>query len=166
MTNKINILQTLEAEKDKLFQYANYRLNNIKDVEDVLQNLYVKILTNKHIFTNISNLRAYFYRMVSNDCNDILRESIKMNTMSIDSLTNTDIESLQPENFDEEFIIINRLLNMLPIEQSETIRYRLHCDLAFQEIADIMEVPLSTAKARYRYGIEKIKTNLKKENLL
>ena len=29
-----------------------------------------------------------------------------------------------------------------------------------------MEVPLPTAKARFRYGIEKIKTNLKKQNLL
>ena len=60
----------------------------------------------------------------------------------------------------------DRLLNLLPEEQSETIRLRLHSGLQYQEIAEIMDVGLSTAKARFRYGIEKIRDRLKKEKLL
>lgn len=166
MANNPNILETLEAEKEKLFQYASYRLPDIRDVEDVVQNLYLKALSDNNLLNNISNLKAYFYRMLSNECNDILREKSKINSVSADSIVNIDFESMQSENFDEEFVLINQLLDMLPIEQSEIIRYRLHSNLSFQEIADIMEVPLPTAKARFRYGIEKIKTNLKKQNLL
>lgn len=166
MTKNIeHILPILEAEKEKLFQYASYRLSDLRDVEDVLQNLYVKVLSNQKQFKDVTNLRAYFYKMVSNECNTVLRENSKANTLSIDS-SHFDIISLQPENFDEEFVIINRLLGLLPFEQSETIRYRLHSNLSFQEIAEIMDVPIPTAKARFRYGIEKIRANLKKENLL
>lgn len=81
-------------------------------------------------------------------------------------MASIDIETIQSENFDEEFKIINSLLNSLPPEQSDAIRLRHHSNLSFQEIADIMNVPLSTAKARYRYAIEKIRNNLKKKNIL
>lgn len=81
-------------------------------------------------------------------------------------MSSFDICDLQPENFEDEFRMINRLLSILPMEQSEVIRLRHHSNLSFQEIADIMDVPLPTVKARYRYGIDKIRINLKKYNLL
>ncbi|MDE6198166.1 MAG: hypothetical protein K2F91_09920, partial [Muribaculaceae bacterium] len=63
------IFEILEAEKENLFQYASYRLHNISDVEDVLQNLYVKILENPRQFMGVANKRAYIYRTICNECN-------------------------------------------------------------------------------------------------
>lgn len=160
------IFEILDAEKERLFQYASYRLRNIKDVEDALQNIYVRALSDPGRFGRIENKKAYLYRMLCNECTNLLREDTKTASVDIDSFAALELESLQPENFEEEFVMINRLLGMLPAEQSETIRLKLHSNLSFQEIADVMEVPLPTAKARYRYGIEKIRNGLKKENLL
>lgn len=160
------IFEILDAEKERLFQYASYRLRNIRDVEDALQNIYVRALSAPGRFGRIENKKAYLYRMLCNECTNLLREDTKTASVDIDSFAALELESLQPENFEEEFVMINRLLGMLPAEQSETIRLKLHSNLSFQEIADVMEVPLPTAKARYRYGIEKIRNGLKKENLL
>lgn len=160
------IFELLNAEKDRLFQYASYRLHNISDVEDVLQNLYVKVLENPKRFSNITNKRAYLYRIVSNECAELLRTNTSLDSLDNDNLNPIDIANIQPENFEEEFKMVNRLLELLPEEQSETIRLRHHSGLSFQEISDIMEVPLPTAKARYRYGIEKIRNTLTKLNLL
>lgn len=160
------IFEILDAEKERLFQYASYRLRNIRDVEDALQNIYVRALSDPGRFGRIENKKAYLYRMLSNECTSLLREDTKTASVDIESFAALELESLQPENFEEEFVMINRLLGMLPAEQSETIRLKLHSNLSFQEIADVMEVPLPTAKARYRYGIEKIRNGLKKENLL
>lgn len=159
------IFELLETEKDRLFQYASYRLHNICDVEDTLQNLYVKVIENPARFKSIANKRAYIYRILCNECAELHRNKINMDSLK-DCDNPLDIKSLQPENFEEEFKMINRLLDTLPPEQSEAIRLRHHSDLSFQEIADIMEVPLPTAKARYRYGIEKIRNTLTKLNLL
>jgi RNA polymerase sigma factor, sigma-70 family len=160
------IFEILDAEKEKLFQYASYRLLNIKDVEDVLQNMYVKILDNPQRFLNVGNKRSYLYRTVSNECTDLIRANARIKPLSDEAFATLDRESLQPDNFEEEFMMINRLLTILPMEQSEVIRLRHHSNLSFQEIADIMEVPLPTAKARYRYGIEKIRKSLKSLKLL
>lgn len=160
------IFDILETEKERLFQYASYRLQNIKDVEDVLQNLYVKILETQDRFKNVENKRAYLYRIICNECTNIIRSKSNVNLYDKDDIALIDIEDLQSESFEEEFKMVNRLLNILPSEQSETIRLRHHSNLSFQEIADIMEIPLPTAKARYRYGIEKIRNSLKNLNLL
>lgn len=160
------IFEILDAEKEKLFQYASYRLLNIKDVEDVLQNMYLKILDKPQRFLNAGNIRSYLYRTVSNGCTDLIRASAKTEPLSDEAFATLDRESLQPENFEEEFTMINRLLSILPMEQSEVIRLRHHSNLSFKEIADIMEIPLPTAKARYRYGIEKIRKSLKSLKLL
>lgn len=164
--NRQQIFELFIAEKDNLFQYASYRLHDIKDVEDVLQNLYEKILSNPERFRNVENKRAYIYRILYNECTNLLRYSAKMDLRSPELFASLDKETLQPENFEEEFMMVNRLLNLLPPEQSEVIRLRHHSNLSFQEIADIMEIPLPTAKGRYRYGIEKIREKLKKLNLL
>lgn len=160
------IFEILEAEKEKLFQYASYRLHDIRDVEDVLQNLYVKILENPDQFSDIANKRAYVYRIICNECTDVIRTRASVKPLNKDHMSSFDICDLQPENFEDEFRMINRLLSILPMEQSEVIRLRHHSNLSFQEIADIMDVPLPTVKARYRYGIDKIRINLKKYNLL
>ena len=160
------ILEILNAEKERLFQYASYRLHDIRDVEDVLQNMYVKILDNPQRFNKIENKRAYLYRTLSNECADYLRSNVKTEFIDDELFDEYDFKTLHTENFEEEFIMINRLLAILPQEQSDTIRFRHHSNLSFREIADIMEVPLPTAKARYRYGIEKIRNGLKKMNLL
>lgn len=161
-----HILEILNAEKERLFQYASYRLHDIRDVEDVLQDIYIKILENPQRFNKINNKRAYLYRTLSNECTDHLRSNIKTVFIDDEPLDEYNFETLHTENFEEEFTMINRLLAILPQEQSETIRLRHHSNLSFQEIADVMEVPLPTAKARYRYGLEKIRNELKKMNLL
>lgn len=160
------ILEILNTEKERLFQYASYRLHDIRDVEDVLQDIYVKILDNPQQFNKIKNKRAYLYRTLSNECINHLRSNIKTNFINDESFDEYNFETLHTENFEEEFTMINRLLAILPQEQSDAIRLRHHSNLSFQEIADVMEVPLPTAKARYRYGIEKIRNGLKKLNLL
>lgn len=160
------ILEILSAEKKQLFQYASYRLHDIRDVEDVLQDIYVKILDNPEHFNKIKNKRAYLYRTLSNECTDHLRSNIRTEFIDDEPFDEYNFETLNTENFEEEFTMINRLLAILPQEQSDTIRLRHHSNLSFQEIADVMEVPLPTAKARYRYGLEKIRNGLKKMNLL
>ncbi|MBR5435799.1 MAG: RNA polymerase sigma factor, partial [Muribaculaceae bacterium] len=75
----------------------------------------------------------------------------------------TQPEPLAPEaeDFEQEFRRINRLLTEIPDEQAEVIRLRYYGDKSFQEIADILGIPLTTAKSRFTYGLEKIKRGMR-----
>ena len=55
---------------------------------------------------------------------------------------------------------------LLPDEQSEVIRLRIYGDRQFDEIASICNIPLTTAKSRFRYGIDKLREALEKRGLI
>jgi RNA polymerase sigma-70 factor (ECF subfamily) len=51
---------------------------------------------------------------------------------------------------------IAEALQKLPIEQREAVVLRYYQDLAFDDIAAVCDVPLSTAKMRVYRGIQKL----------
>ena len=67
----------------------------------------------------------------------------------------------QVENFEREFRLISTLLAGIPEEQAEVIRLRIHGNNSFSDIAAILDIPVTTAKSRFQYGIEKIRKGIK-----
>lgn len=157
--NHKQLTDILRQEKDKLFQYACYRLPTTADAEDALQDLYIA-MTAKQREISLDNPKPYIYRALSNICTEKLR-----NTRYFESLE-SNIPLKEAENFDEEFKIINSLLAMIPEEQSEVIRLHLHSEMTFNEVAEVMELPVATVKSRFRYGIAHLREELKRMNIL
>lgn len=155
---------TFKEESDRLFQYASYRFAEIADAEDAVHDLFLALSAKKETLRKVDNLRAYMFRSLINLCNERIR--VKRQTISVTDFDELDISALSPANFDEEFRLINLMLEHLPAEQNETIRLRLYAGLTFDEIGQITKVNASTAKARFRYGIEKLRDGLKRHNLL
>ncbi|MBR5106289.1 MAG: hypothetical protein IKU93_07655, partial [Alistipes sp.] len=75
-------------------------------------------------------------------------------------------DDLAPKDFEQEFRLIERLMALLPDEQSEVIRLRIYGGRQFDEIASICNIPLTTAKSRFRYGIDKLREALEKHGLI
>ena len=149
----------MAVERREMLQYACYRLGNIDDAEDAVQDVF--ILLHQRLSDDnaeISNLPAYLYRTLANICVSRLREARRMPTVAIDSQPEPSPPAT--ENFEQEYLRINHLLNALPEEQAEIIRLRYYGNKSFQEIADILGIKLPTAKSRFRYGIEKIKQGM------
>ena len=62
--------------------------------------------------------------------------------------------------------MIERLMALLPDEQSEVIRLRIYGGRQFSEIAAICDIPITTAKSRFRYGIDKLREALAERGLI
>ena len=152
------------AELKSLYRYACYRLGRREEAQDVIQELYLK-LHRQHL-REVSSARCYLYRALSNSCTQLLRERRRIEYVDITSLRDLHAEDMTPSDFDEEQALIARLLATLPDEQSEVIRLHLHGECTFTEIAEILDIPLPTAKSRYRYGIEHLRKELQKQNLI
>lgn len=160
---KKQIAEMMEEEKENLFRYACYRLGNVDDAEDLLQDLFIKLCSTKG---DIKTLRSYLYRSLSNNCNTMLKRRDRLPIDYNSELEHFDMEEPSPNNFEQEFLFIDKLLRCIPNEQSEIIRLKIHAEKTFREIADILDIPLSTAKSRYQYGIDKLREGLKKEGLI
>lgn len=152
------------AELQSLYRYACYRLGGREVAQDVIQELYLKL--HKQGLSRVNNARCYLYRALSNSCTQLLRERRRIEYVDVTSLRNLQADDIAPSDFDEEQALIARLLATLPDEQSEVIRLHLHGECTFTEIAEILDLPLPTAKSRYRYGIEHLRKELQKQNLI
>lgn len=160
------IAEAMEAEKIQLFRYACYRLGDAQEAEDILQDLFITLCKTPGVAESTNNLKSYIFRSLSNKCNTLLRNRQKLQIVDIDSKDVSEKEDSQPTNFEQEYTLINRLLNTIPQEQSEVIRLHIHGEKTFKEIADILEIPESSVKSRYRYGIEKLRREIKKNSLI
>ena len=154
----------ITAEMQSLYRYACYRLGEREVAQDVIQELYLKL--HKQGLSRVNNARCYLYRALSNSCTQLLRERRRLEYVDVTSLRDLKTDDITPSDFEQEQALIARLLATLPDEQSEVIRLHLHGECSFAEIADILETPLATVKSRYRYGIEHLRRELQKQNLL
>ena len=161
------LTRLIEEEKNDLYRYACYRLGDEAEAEDVLQEVFITLCSKEHLLNNVENLRNYLYRTLTNLCGMNLRQRQKApETMTMEDWSRLQVQDTEPQNFEQEFHLIEHLLAAIPMEQSEVIRLHIHSGRTFADIASILDIPLSTAKARYHYGIEKLRNGLKMNKLI
>ncbi|MBQ8606766.1 MAG: RNA polymerase sigma factor [Bacteroidaceae bacterium] len=157
----------IEEEKNNLYRYACYRLGDEAEAEDVLQEMFLALCGKEHLINNVENLRNYLYRTLTNQCGMNLRQRKKEpEKMKMEDWSQLQVQDTEPQNFEQEFLLIDHLLSTIPMEQSEVIRLHIHGERTFTDIASILDIPLSTAKARYHYGIEKLRNGLRMNKLI
>lgn len=160
---QLKIEEVIIAELQSLYRYACYRLGSIDEAQDIIHELYLKL--HAQDTRHIRNLRCYIYRALSNSCTQRARNHSRLNFVDVTTLNDLRVEDMSPTNFEQEQTLMQRLLTTIPEDQSEVIRLHLHGECTFVEIAEILDIPLATAKSRYRYGIEHLRKELQKQNL-
>ena len=159
------IADTMEAEKRALFCYASYCLGSVEEAKDLLQDLFLNLCHTPGIVEKTKDLKSYIFRCIYNNCNSLMLHKRKINFQSLELREVAEIEDTQPQTFEEEYILINRLLNAIPQEQSEVIRLHIHGEKTFREISNILGLPEASVKSRYRYGIEKLRRMMDNDKL-
>lgn len=158
------LAELMQSERNDLFRYACYRLGSATEADDVVQDLYLRLSKQGARLAEIEDLKGYIYRSLTNSCTSVLRSRRQFATT--ETLDNLISDDLAPKDFEQEFRLIERLMALLPDEQSEVIRLRIYGGRQFDEIASICNIPLTTAKSRFRYGIDKLREALEKRGLI
>ena len=150
--------------QDQLFRFAFFRTGCFADSQDIVQEVFLKLYHEHGNLNAVDNLKNYLYKSISNRCTDYSRKSRRLIFEPIE-------KAVLPVNMHEkeashqliqmeEFNRLEKLLCNLPGEQAETIRLRCFDNLSFVEIAEILDVPVTTIKSRFKYGIEKLKLRI------
>ncbi len=161
-SNKLNEFEKVISEfQDQLFRFAFFRIGSLADSQDIVQDVFVKFYRTQKHSSNIHNIKHYLFRSISNACKDY-QKKVKKHFFEPLEKTN-DSTFLQEKDasyhllLTEEYQRIEKLLQHIPDEQAETIRLRVVDDLSFIEIADLLALPVTTVKSRFKYGIDKLK---------
>ena len=121
--------------------------------EDILQELFLKIYLSPP--ENISNPRAYIFRMARNLAVDSVRKQ-----KTEDGLEAAEQQIWQPqEDFSTKLDIENAIM---ALEERERLIVTLHLNggLKFREVAEVMELPLGTVLWAYRKAIGQLRNIL------
>jgi len=142
-----------------------YRMvSNHEDAADALQKTFVKAFTGLRSFEKRSSFKTWLYQIAINLAKNVYRDRSRVEQVPLDDV----IIKRNPRTLEALIARENRTrLRLayadLPEKQRLTLMLRVQDDRKFEEIADIMQCSLGTAKANYHHAVQKLKV-LMEEN--
>lgn len=157
----------LHARFNKSLQYfikAKLKVEDDEVIEDFAQQTFIQAFKNIQSFEPKFRITTWLYRIASNMIIDFHRKkAFKRSNGELVSITFTDEDGqettsqfedsrLTPDmemERDQRSDFVKELIeNKLPSSLQEVIRLRFYEEKSYEEIAEILEIPLGTAKAR------------------
>ncbi len=146
----------------KILGYGRRFLYQYEDVEDAVQDTFLKAYTNIQSFKTDMRFSPWIYRIAHNTFINLIkkrgREPLTLfdpDTLlgSVTAKENPEKELLQRELGHE----VEAALQTLPPKYREPLILYFYEDKDYKEIADIMHIPTSTVGVRIKRGKEKLK---------
>ena len=151
----------------KVFSTIYYMVKNENEIEDIAQEVFVKIYKNLKNFKEKSSLYTWIYRITINVCFDEIKK--RKNVIYLDEKIETEDgeidralkdKSKSPSEIVEENDLKNRLekcIKKLPEDQRIMIVLRDIKGFTYMEIAEMLKLNLGTVKSK----ISRARTALK-----
>lgn len=151
---KRNNIRIIEDNLDYLVRFAYYRIGNHSEAEDLVYDAVLRFLEKAPDDIKPESVRQYLFRIVHNLCQDKARTERK-DWIPIDEI---DVEDRTTDILDlEDLDRISACLDSLPQREADVIRMNVIDNLSFVEISGILSIPQSTAKSRYKSGMDKLR---------
>ena len=155
-----------EKYKDDLLRLAIALLNDIGLAEDVVNDAFVTFTKSMGKLQLRGNLKSFLTTCVVNHARNVYRSRQRKHTVSLDQAGQV-LSGLQGPSqsaiANEQYQQLSTAMAELPYEQRETVILHLQIDTPFRQIARLQTVSINTAKSRYRYGLNKLRTHLNGE---
>lgn len=156
--------------RDPLFNFVARLLGDSFFSEDVVQETFVRVYRNKHRYHQVAKFSTWIYTIASNLAKTELRRRKVRNFFSISSKGNderdydivdqdTDVERTVDGRIKSEMILAE--IEKLPYHFKEAVILRDVQDLSYEEISQILKVPLGTVKSRVNRGRTRLQETLK-----
>jgi RNA polymerase sigma-70 factor (ECF subfamily) len=153
---------------DSLYNFARWLAHNANDAEDLVQETYLKALRSFASFQPGTNFRAWMFKILRNTFLSSCSTLDRRMTFAVDSeedfpvssATSATPESLLIQHYSVE--ACREAIEQLPVIFREVI---LLCDVedaSYQEIAEILSIPLGTVMSRLSRARKAVRDSLRR----
>ncbi|HVR70794.1 MAG TPA: RNA polymerase sigma factor [Vicinamibacteria bacterium] len=164
---------TLVGRWDRKIQGAIYRvLGANEDSRDLCQEVFLKAYRALGGFKQQARFSSWLYQIALNACRDRLRRRRGRTSLSLDDLADGGHELTQsgPSALDlvearDLSRAVQAAMAALPFEQREVIALKEYQGLTFVEIAETLDVPVSTVKTRLYRGLGQLREQLERQGV-
>jgi len=151
----------------KMTRYANKFLLNNQDAEDIVQEVFLKAYINIQSFDVSRKFSSWLYRIAHNEFINAIkkRSKLPLNFFDSDTLFPHPVAEENPETDSqkrETKQLVEETLGKLGAKYREPLLLYYIEDLSYQEVADIMKIPIATVGVRIKRGKDMIRKILNK----
>ena len=157
--NKLGLLY--ERYKKKLLGFFYNMNHNIELSEDLVQNVFVRILKYKHTFTGSGQFSTWMYHMARNMYYDQYKKTKKQSkNVDVDHVSYklTDEQTIDSEiEASEQKLQLNRALQQLHPEKRELILLSKYQEMKYAEIAEVVGLSEGAVRVKIHRTIKELK---------
>ena len=139
---------------DSLYNFARWTTRNSNDAEDLVQETYLKALRNFASFRPGTNFHAWMFQILRNTFLSSCSKLERHMTVAMDSEEDGPdlaVETVTPETIlmsRSSSQLMQRAIDDLPVHYRETLLLCEVEEISYQEIAEILSIPIGTVMSR------------------
>jgi RNA polymerase sigma-70 factor (ECF subfamily) len=159
----------IRTYQDRIYNLCRYMLENPQDAEDAAQETFIKAYQNLKNYTPNASFYTWLYRIAVNTCLDHIRK-FSFHSLFFSGDKEAHIDSFpsqapSPESAyatAQSMVALQSALNKLSTKLRVVIVLNELEGLAYEEIAEILDVSVGTVKSRISRAREELRKNMKK----
>ena len=153
----------IERYEPKILRYGRRFLYQYEDVEDAVQDTFLKAYTNIQGFKVDMRFSPWIYRIAHNTFINLIKKRGRepVTFFDPDTLLGAAIAKENPEKEllkKELGVEVEEAVHKLPLKYREPIILYFYEEKDYKDISDIMHIPTSTVGVRIKRAKEKLKT--------
>lgn len=150
--------------ESKILRYGRKFLKDKDDIKDLTQDVFIKAFTNIKSFDISRKFSAWIYRIAHNEFVNALKKkayqplaflNFDVDVFLPQLVSDEESESMASERLSKE--VVDKCLDELDLKYKEVLILSYYEDMSYQEIAEIMRIPVSTVGVRLRRAKEKVR---------
>src|SRR5215213_7350240 len=151
----------------RIFALTYGMLGGEEDARDATQETFLAAFRNLRGFRGDAKVSSWLHRIAVNQCITRQRRAKVRSESSLDeevaefSLPVTHSPASVVEGR-QETLAVRRAINSLPVELRQVVIMKEFEELTFREIADVLDLPLSTVKSRLYTALKQLQMRLQK----
>ena len=169
-----NLVRRYES---KIFNQGLRLMGNSSDAMDLVQEVFLGVYRNLHRFRGDSKFSSWIFRIAYNKAVDMNRynnimasRAYRNSEEELDILENIPGRSnLEGEKILSDYQANKKIVSMLaalPLKQRLIVELKMFQSLTFEDIAEIHDISVNTAKTRFYSAIKKLKDVSESEHVL
>ena len=149
----------MASYKEPVYWHIRRLVVNHADAQDAAQEAFVRIFRNFQQYNEANNLKAWIFRIATNEALRLLGKLKNSTMLSLDEVTADMLGTKNDEYFDTSDAITMKLQQAilhLPAKQQLAFNLRYYDEMSYEEIAEVAGSTAASMKVSYNIAKEKI----------
>lgn len=155
----------------KIFALCFGMLNREDEAKDAVQETFISAYKNLAKFRGDAKVSSWLHRIAVNQCLTVKRRAKSRSENFLDEESNEAervfvtpgrLSPLRKTEQNERLAIVRQAVGVLPTELKEVVIMKEFEEMTFQEISEILELPLSTVKSRLYTALKQLRMKLER----